>query len=172
MPFLGWERQNTKIGLPPKWVRVIYGIFSLKEFWCVWTRRNFYIEISGPVEYSTSVFLESPHTWKAQKKSIFRLFLKCDLDGFRYRFLVQNNSKTPPGPISGHISSFRPISATLSKFEFLAKIDFLANFGIFDFSKYDLPFGRKWPEIWLVAGNCLFGPPKHFYITYMIFYDH
>ena len=46
-----------------------------------------------------------------------------------------------------HISSFRPISATLSKFEFLAKIDFLANFGIFDFSKYDLPFGRKWPEI-------------------------
>ena len=87
---------------------------------------------------------------KNSKKSIFRIFLKCDLDGFRYRFLVQNNSKTPQGPISGHISSFRPISATLSKFEFLAKIDYLAIFGIFDFSKYGLPFGRKydwWPEI-------------------------
>ena len=119
--FLALWLKNAKSRLPPEWVRLKESIFFLKEFLCVWTRRNFYIGISGPVEYSTT---------------------------------------------------FRPISATLSKFEFWAKIDFLANFGIFDFSKYDLPFGRKWPEIWLVAGNCLFGPPKHFYITYMIFYDH
>ena len=70
----------------------------------------------------------------------------------KYRIGVQNDSKTPQGHISGHILSFRPISATLSEFEFLTKIDFLENFEIFDFSKYDLLFGRKWPEIWLVAG--------------------
>ena len=108
----------------------------------------------------------------AKKNRFFWISLICYLDTFRYWFQVQNTSKTSQGPISGHISSFRPISATLSKFEFLAKIDFLANFGIFDFSKYDLPFGRKWPEIWLVVGNCFFGPPKHFYMTYMIFNDH
>ena len=60
---------------------------------------------------------------------------------------MQNDFKTPQGHISGHILSFRSISVTLSKFEFLTKIDFLANFEIFDFSKYDLLFGRKWPEI-------------------------
>ena len=131
--FLALWLKNAKSRLPPEWVRPNCSIFFLKEFLCVWTRRNFYIEISGPVEYSTTAFLGSPHNWKTQKKSIFRIFLKCDLDGFRYRFRVQNNSKTPQGPISGHISSFRPISATLSKFEFLAKIDFLAIFRIFDF---------------------------------------
>ena len=147
-------------------------ILILDEFWCVRTRRNFYIEISGPVEYSTGPHFGVPQVKIAKKSIFFWNFLKFDLNAFRYRFRVQNNSKTPQEPISGHISSFRPISATLSKFEFLAKIDFLMIFGIFDFSKYDLPFGRKWPEMWLVAGNCLFGPPKHFYITYMIFYDH
>ena len=81
------------------------------------------------------------------KNCIFWNFIKIDLNTLKYQIGVQNDSKTPQGPISGQISSFRPISATLSKFEFLAKIDFLANFGIFDFSKYDLPFGRKWPEI-------------------------
>ena len=73
--FLGWGRQNRNFGLQPEWVRVIDYIFCLKEFWCVWTRRNFYIEISGPVEYSTTVFLESPHDWKA-KKIDFSTFLK------------------------------------------------------------------------------------------------
>ena len=67
------------------------------------------------------------------KKVDFSSFRKCGLDGFRYQFRVQNNSKTPQGPISGHISSFQPISATLSKFEFLAKMDFLAILGIFNF---------------------------------------
>ena len=81
------------------------------------------------------------------KNCIFWNFIKIDLNALKYQIGVQNDSKTPQGPISGHISSFRPISATLSKFEFLAKIDFLANFGIFDFSKFDLLFGRKWPEI-------------------------
>ena len=90
---------------------------------------------------------------KSSKKSIFRLFLKCDLDGFRYRFLVQNNSKTPQGHISGRISSFRPISATLSKFEFLAKIDFFAIFWIFDFQNMTGHLAGSdqkcvfWPEI-------------------------
>ena len=160
------------MGLCPDWVWPNVNILFLEEFWCVRTRRNFYIEISGPVEYSTSPHFGVPQVKIAKKSIFFWNFLKFDLNAFRYRFWVQNNSKTPQEAISGHISSFRPISATLSKFECLAKMDFLAIFGIFDFSKYDLSFGRKWSEIWLVAGNCVFGPPKHFHIAYMIFYDH
>ena len=120
--------------------------FSKRVLMCLDPQKFLYRNFGTCRIFYECIFGVTPHL-KSSKKSIFRLFLKCDLDGFRYRFLVQNNSKTPQGPISGHISSFRPISATLSKFEFLAKIDFLANFGIFDFSKYDLPFGRKWPEI-------------------------
>ena len=52
---------------------------------------------------------------------------------------------------AGLISSFRPISATLSKFEFLAKIDFLAIFGDFRLLKIWLAI---WPK---VSGNMIGG---------------
>ena len=111
--------------------------FGLSQYWLA----DFW-----PVEYSTGRKTAINHNSKYQKLHFWN-FIKIDLNALRYRTGVQNDSKTPQGPISGHISSSRPISATLSKFEFLAKIDFLANFGIFDFLKYDLPFGRKWPKI-------------------------
>ena len=38
---------------------------------------------------------------------------------FRYRILVRNGSTVPQIPISGHIMTFRTLSATLKKFEFL-----------------------------------------------------
>ena len=69
------------------------------------------------------------------KNCIFWNLIKIGLNALKYQIGVRNDSKTPQGPISGRISSFRPISATLSKFEFLAKINFLANIGTFDFSK-------------------------------------
>ena len=111
------------------------------------------------------------HKWKFSKNWFFQICLKFDLDGLGYRFSVQNTSKTPQESISGHISSPRPISATLTKFEFLPKIENFAIFRFFDFSLNDVLFGRKWPEMWLVAGNGLTGPPKHFYIQYIAYYD-
>ena len=75
----------------------------------------------GPVEISI----------KSPKNQFFQSFSKFDLNGFRYRFRVQNNSKTPQEPISGHISSFWPISAAVSKIEFLAKIAIFAIFTYF-----------------------------------------
>ena len=73
----------------------------------------------------------SPTTEKRQKNRFFQNFLKIDLNEFRYRFRVQNNSKTPQDPISGHISSFWPISAAVSKIEILAKIAIFAIFTYF-----------------------------------------
>ena len=70
-----------------------------------------------------------------------------------YRIGAQSSSKTPQGPISGHISSFRPISATLSKFKFFAKIDFLANLAISNFQNMTCHLAESdrkydwWPEI-------------------------
>ena len=110
------------------------------------------------------------HKWKSSKNRFFQNGLKFDLDDLEYRFLVQNTSKTLQESISGHIISFRPISATLSKIEFSWKIEILAIFWIFDISQNWSTFGRKWPKIWLVAGNGLIGPPKHFCIPCMIFY--
>jgi len=112
-----------------------------------------------------------PHKWKSPKNRFFQNGLKYLLEGLEYRFLVQNDSKTLQEPISGHISSFQPISAILQTFEFLAKIDFFAILWIFDFSQYGRPFGRKWSKMWFLAGNSLFGSTKHFYISYMIFHD-
>ena len=69
--------------------------------------------------------LRGPTNEKVEKL-IFQNDLKFDLKEFRYRFRVQNGSKTPQGPISGHISIFRTLPATLKKFEFLVKIAILA----------------------------------------------
>ena len=101
------------------------------------------------------------HKWKIQKNRFFQIHLKFDPNEFRYRFRVQNGSKTPQGLISGHISGPRTIPATLKKFEFLAKIAILE---IFDDSHFGRSFGRKWPEMWSVAGNGFSGPPGYFYI--------
>jgi len=109
--------------------------------------------------------------WKYRKIRFFQNHLKYVLDALEWRFLVQNTSKTLQKAISGHISSFRSISASLSKIEFLSKIDFFVKIRIFDISQYGSPFGWKWLRIWLVAGNGFFGPPKHFYIPCMICYD-
>ena len=111
------------------------------------------------------------HKWKFSKNRFFQNCLKFDLDGLGYRFLVQNTFKSPQKSISGHISSSRSICATLFKFEFLSKIENFAIFRFFEVSRNGLIFGRKWPEMWLVAKNGLTGPPKHFYIQYITFYD-
>ena len=132
------------MGLRKEWMRVNAVIFFLEEFRCVWTRGNFYIEILGPVEYSTPQFFGAPTNEKIRKNSIFQFCLKCDLNGFRYRFRVQNGSKTPKGHISGHISYFRTLPANLWKFEILAKIVILANF---DVSRHGRLHGREWLEI-------------------------
>ena len=50
-----------------------------------------------------------------RKNAIFSNVIKIDLKGFRYRFWVQNASKTPQKPISGHTSTFRPLPANVSK---------------------------------------------------------
>ena len=111
------------------------------------------------------------HKWKYLKNRFFQNHLKYLLDALEWRFLVQNTSKTLQKAISSHISSFRSISASLSKIEFLAKIDFFVKIRIFDASQYGPPFGRKWSKIWLVARNGFFGPLKHFYRPCMIIYD-
>ena len=111
------------------------------------------------------------HKWKSSKNRFFQNGLKFDLDALGYRFLVQNTSKTSQESISGHISSLRPISATLFKIEFSSKIEIFAIFWIFDIFQNLSTFGRKWPEIWLVAGNGLTGPLKHFCIPCMTFHD-
>ena len=85
----------------------------------------------GPVEYSAGPFLVVPQLKNAQKNRFFQNFLKIDLNEFRYRFRVQNDSKTPHEPISGHISSVRPISAAVSKIEILAEMVIFAIFGYF-----------------------------------------
>ena len=157
-PILAKWPQTTKMGLCPDCVEVNVNIFFLEEFWCVRTRRNFYIEISGPVEYSTTHFLGWPTTEKSKKSIFFQNCLKFDLNGFRYRFRVQNGSKTPQGLISGHISIFQTLPATLKNFEFLAKIVILT---IFDDSHYGHLLPIICPE---VAGNGFSGPPGYFYI--------
>ena len=81
---------------------------------------------------------------KIPKNRFFCFFLKCDLDEPRYRFLVQNDSKTPQGPISGHVSHFRTLPAILWKFEILAKIVILTIFDIWHFGPAN---GRVWLEM-------------------------
>ena len=71
------------------------------------------------------------HKSKSPKNRFFQNVLKFDLNEFRCRFRVQNSSKTPQESISGHISSFRPIPAGVSKIEFSAKITIFAIFTIF-----------------------------------------
>ena len=70
---------------------------------------------------------------------------------------MQNGSKTSQGPISGHISSFRAISANLWKIEFLAKMAILVIFTIFwIFTIWSIicPGGSKngiWGKKWLLG---------------------
>ena len=66
---------------------------------------------------------------------------------FRYHILVRNGSTVPQIPISGHIMTFRTLSATLKKFEFLQYLTKISILSIFISSKYDVAFGRKWPKI-------------------------
>ena len=94
------------------------------------TRKIFYRPIFG-----------SPTTEKSPKNRFFQNFLKIDLNEFRYRFRVQNGFQTPQRPISGHISIFWTVPATLKKFEFLAKIVIFAI--LTDFWWFAL-----WPIIW------------------------
>ena len=121
------------------------------------TRRTFYRSDFG-----------RSHKWKYPKNRFFQNHLKYVLDALEWWFLVQNTSKTLQKVISGHISSFRSISASLSNIEFLAKIDFFAKFWIFDVSQYGPLFGRKWPKICLVARNGFFVPQNT--STYHVWY--
>ena len=159
---LGSNHKNgTTQGLSPSEPR---HFFFRKEFWCVWTRRNFYGTFSGPVEYSTTHFWWNPQVKNFKKKRFFQNCLKFDLNEFRYRIRVQNGSKTPQGLISGHISLSRTLPAILWKFEFLAKIVILA---IFDKWHHGRPYGRKWLEMWLVAGNGFSDPLRYLKIPWM-----
>ena len=155
-----FESKSTYFA-PFFWEKAMKCINNFRPIFCIfWTRRIFYRPQNG----------QNPQI-KNPKNRFFQNCLKCDLFGLKWWFVVQNDSKTPKGPISGHISPFRPISAILQEFNFLAKIDFWAILWIFDFSQYALPFGRKWSKIRFMARNSLFGSPKHFYIPYMIFHD-
>ena len=111
------------------------------------------------------------HPQKIEKIDFFSIFQKLDINWFICWIFISKRFLKSPDLISGHRSSFRPISATLQEFEFLAKIDFFAILEIFNVSQYGRLFGRKWSEMWFLAGNGLFGSPKHFYIPYMIFHD-
>ena len=93
------------------------------------------------------------HKWKSQKNRFFENVLKFDLNALGYRFLVQNTFKTPKESISGHISSFQSISATLSRNEFLSKITF---FGIF----WDFWLIKIWSAIWPEAVKIMIGGRK------------
>ena len=73
-------------------------------------QRNF--EISRPVEYSTGPLFGEPTNEKFKKSRFVQIHLKFDPNEFRYRFRVQNGSKTSQGLISGHISGTRTIPAT------------------------------------------------------------
>ena len=91
------------------------------------------------------------HKWKIQKNRFFQIHLKFDPNEFRYRFRVQNGSKTSQGLISGHISGTRTIPATWKKFEFLAQIVILEIL-------IDFWWCAFWPIIWPeVAGNVIYG---------------
>ena len=65
---------------------------------------------------------------KKSKNANFQNHLKIDPEGFRYRFRVQNASRTPQVSISGHISCTRTLPADESKDEFLTKIAIFMNF--------------------------------------------
>ena len=75
-----------------------------------WTRRIFYEAQNG----------QNPQM-KIEKNVIFSNVIKIYLKWFRYRFWVQNASKTPQEPISGHTSTFRPLPANISKIEIWEK---------------------------------------------------
>mgnify|MGYP006900142944 CR=1 FL=1 len=99
-------------------------------------------------QLSVDIFMASGNLLVAQKDQFLQKYPQKKviqgLHGYRmprYRFRVQNNSKTPQEPISGHISSFWPISAAVSKIEFLAKIAILAIFTYFWLLTI-------WPTIW------------------------
>ena len=65
---------------------------------------------------------------KKSKNANFQNHLKIDPEGFRYRFRVQNASRTPQVSISGHISCTRTLPADESKDEFLTKMAIFMNF--------------------------------------------
>ena len=62
------------------------------------------------------------------KIDFFSIFVKCFIDAIKYRIRVQNDFGTPQGSISGHISSFRPLSANIYKINFSEFLDFLRFF--------------------------------------------
>ena len=60
-------------------------------------------------------------------------------------------------------AGLRPASPEKKK-NFWSKSWFCLILAIFDDSHHGRPFGRKWPEMWCVAGNGFSGPPGYFYI--------
>ena len=105
---------------------------------------------------------------KKSKNAKFQNHLKIDLEGFRYRFRKQNTCRTPQVSISGHISCIRTLPADESKDEFFTKIAIFMNFNCDQMWPI---FCRKALETWFIAGNGFSGPPRHFYIPWMTFYD-
>ena len=66
--------------------------------------------------------------FRGQKWRFFSIFAKCFLIMFRYQILVQNGFRTSGGPISGHISHFRPLLDNIGKIEKNDFFDIFAKF--------------------------------------------
>ena len=127
--------------------------FFLKEFWCVWSPSEYSTTYSGPVEYSTDLFLGDPQVKKSQK-SIFVFFQKCSKIGVNVEFCLKNTLNTPRGqflPIFHHISQYKPLEKNNV---FLRKSWFFAIFCDFWILMMrsiirpepagNVKFGRKW----------------------------
>ena len=88
-----------------KWDRDIGGFFFWKSLWCFKPISKIISKFRHPQKFLRVHFWGS-HKWKISKNPKFWIFLKLHLNAFRYRFRVQNGSKTPHGPISGYIMKF------------------------------------------------------------------
>ena len=88
-----------------KWDRDIDGFFFWKSLWCFKPISKIISKFRHPQKFLRVHFWGS-HKWKISKNPKIWIFLKLHLNAFRYRFRVQNGSKTPQGPISGHIMKF------------------------------------------------------------------
>ena len=95
--------------------------FFWKKFRCFPGVRPYYSADFRPIGRNFDPDIVVTHKSKIQKIRFFSIFPKFDLDDSRYRIRVPNHSRTPQMSISGHISIFRTISATLKKIVFWAK---------------------------------------------------
>ena len=99
-------------------MRVICDIFFQKEFRGVRRDRQHYSADFRPIGRNFDPDMMVTHKSKIQKMRFFSIFSKFVLDDSRYQIRLPNHSRIPKMSLSGYISIFRTISATLRKIDF------------------------------------------------------